>query len=133
MTNIRYTADEPISTEQFIGVLEASGLAERRPTEDKGCISEMLQYADLLVTAWRDAKLVGVARTVTDFSYCAYLSDLAVDRTCQSSGIGRHLIRHTRQHLGPRCTLILLSAPAAVDYYPKVGFERHPQAWIMKP
>ena len=76
--------------------------------------------------------LVGVARSVTDFHYCCYLSDLAVDQAVQDKGIGRELIRHTREQLGPRCKLILLSAPAAVGYYPHIGFTQHNSAWILQ-
>ena len=70
---------------------------------------------------------------MTDFSYAAYLSDLAVDAAFQGHGVGRELIRLTRENLGPRCTLILLSAPGAVDYYPRMGFEKHRQAWVLRP
>lgn len=77
------------------------------------------------------ASLVGVARSVTDFTFCCYLSDLAVDRKYQKRGVGKNLIRMTRQALGRKGKLILLSAPAAVGYYPKIGFDRHNQAfWI---
>ena len=92
----------------------------------------MLRHADLLVTAWSGERLVGVARSVTDFDYCCYLSDLAVDRALQGQGVGRELIRRTRERLGPRCMLILLSAPAATKYYPRLGFTRHDSAWILK-
>lgn len=75
--------------------------------------------------------LVGAARSVTDFHYCCYVSDLAVDQAYQKQGIGRELIRHTRTRLGPRTTVMLLAAPAARDYYPKIGFETHPSAWVL--
>lgn len=130
---IDYRVGETISVDQFIDVLRRSTLAERRPVDDLTCVEGMLRHADLLVTAWQGELLVGVARSVTDFNYCCYLSDLAVDRSVQSSGIGRQLIRETRNQLGPRCTLILLSAPAAVDYYPHIGFTRHDSAWILRP
>jgi predicted N-acetyltransferase YhbS len=91
----------------------------------------MLDHSNLIATAWDGRLLVGIARSVTDFHYCCYLSDLAVDAASQRRGIGRRLIQITQDALGPRCTIILLSAPAAVDYYPHLGFERHPQAWIL--
>lgn len=91
----------------------------------------MLEHADLLCTAWDGSILVGVARSVTDFEYCCYLSDLAVDENYQKKGIGRELIRLTQSRLGPKATLILLAAPKAEGYYPKVGFERHKSAWII--
>lgn len=129
--DVEYSTTRSLSRDQFIDILARSTLAARRPVDDRGCIEQMLANADLLVTAWRDDSLVGVARSVTDFAYCCYLSDLAVDVACQRQGIGRELIRLTRDLLGPRCKLILLSAPAAVNYYPHIGFEQHPSAWIM--
>ena len=128
---IEYSTERSISSEQFIDVLRRSSLAERRPVEDRECIDQMLAHADLLVTAWDEQKLVGVARSVTDFGYCCYLSDLAVDQALQRAGIGRELISQTRALLRPRCMLILLSAPAATDYYPRIGFQQHPSAWTM--
>ena len=130
---ISYRVHQTISTDEFIDVLRRSTLAERRPVDDLACIEGMLRHADLLVTAWKDELLVGVARSVTDFNYCCYLSDLAVDQTVQETGIGRELIRHTRDQLGPRCKLILLSAPAAREYYPHIGFFRHDSAWVLTP
>jgi predicted N-acetyltransferase YhbS len=75
--------------------------------------------------------LVGVARSVTDFEYCCYLSDLAVDVDYQKLGIGKELIRRTQARLGPEAKIILLSAPKAEDYYPKLGFRRHDSAWTL--
>jgi len=82
----------------------------------------------------RDSKRgSSVSRSVTDFHYCCYLSDLAVDAQYQRQSIGAALIRETRAHLQPTCRLLLLSTPGAGGYYPKIGFERHPQAWTMPP
>jgi GNAT superfamily N-acetyltransferase len=131
MTDFRI--GEVISPEQFIGVLRRSSLADRRPVDDPDTIARMLRHADLMVTAWHNDLLVGVARSVTDFSYCCYLSDLAVDQDVQRAGIGRALIHKTREQLGPNCTIILLSAPAAADYYPRIGFTRHESAWVLSP
>ena len=130
---IEYTSERSLTPKEFIDLLQRSTLAARRPVGDAGCIAEMLKHGDLLVTAWQDGRLVGVARSVTDFAYCCYLSDLAVDVSCQRSGVGKELIRRTQERLGPRCTLILLSAPAAHDYYPRIGFEQHPSAWTLPP
>src|SRR5690554_7769005 len=110
---MEYRINQPISPDQFIDVLTRSTLAERRPVDDKECIEGMLEHANLTVTAWDGDKLVGIARSMTDFHYACYLSDLAVDVAYQHSGIGRELIRQTQQALGPRCKLRLISAPAA--------------------
>jgi len=126
---IQYSAERSLTAEEFIDVLQRSTLAERRPVGDRHCIQSMLQHANLLCTAWDGARLVGVARSLTDFTYCCYLSDLAVDSAYQRRGIGRELIRTTQSRLGPRCRIILLSAPKAVDYYPTIGFASHPSAW----
>ncbi len=132
MNAFSYSSDQQLTAEQFIDLLQRSGLAERRPVDDRGCVTAMLEHANLLVTAWDGDRLIGVARSVTDFSYCCYLSDLAVDRDYQGRGVGRALIDHSRRQLGPKARIILLSAPAAADYYPHVGFSKHDGAWILK-
>ena len=128
---ITYSLDAELSVPQFVDILARSGLAARRPVDDSACMAGMLANADLTVTAWAGTTLVGVARSVTDFHFCCYLSDLAVDRAYQRQGIGRELLARTQAELGPRCTLILLSAPAAAKYYPRLGFDNHPQAWVL--
>lgn len=120
-----------ISTEDFIDILNRSTLGERRPVDDLECIESMIKNADIIVTAILDEKIVGVARAVTDFSYCCYLSDLAVDVSFQHQGIGKKLIQKVREQLDSKCKTILLSAPAAAGYYPKIGFNQHPSAWVL--
>ncbi len=129
---IAYKKNATITPGQFVDILERSGLAERRPVDDATCIAGMVTNGNLTITAWNGKTLVGIARSVTDFFYCCYLSDLAVDRDCQRQGIGRELIARTRAELGQRCSIILLSAPKAVDYYPHIGMQRHPQAWVLE-
>lgn len=128
---IRYETGRAIAAEEFIDVLLRSTLGERRPVDKPDAIAAMLEHANLLCTAWDGPKLVGVARSVTDFAFCCYLSDLAVDVTYQKSGIGRELIRLTQAQLGPDAKIILLAAPAAEAYYPKIGFDAHRSAWIV--
>lgn len=131
--SIEYKVNAPISAEQFIDVLTRSTLGERRPLADRACMEGMVRHASLLVTAWDGAKLVGVARAVTDFHYACFLSDLAVDTAYQQAGIGRGLLEQTRQALGPRCKIRLISAPAAAGYYAKLGFIRNERCWELLP
>lgn len=128
---IRYEYNQSISLEQFVSLLKRSTLAARRPVEDADSMLAMLKHANLLCTAWDETRLVGVARSITDFAYCCYLSDLAVDTDYQRQGIGKQLLRLTQSRLGDTAKLILLSAPKATDYYPKIGFDAHPSAWII--
>ena len=128
---IHYSTTTPLTPTPFIDLLRRSTLAERRPVDDAEAIAGMLANADLTVTAWDGDLLVGVARSVTDFNYCCYLSDLAVDVAYQRQGIGVELIAQTQDQLGPRCNLILLAAPAAADYYGHIGFDHHPRCWIL--
>jgi ribosomal protein S18 acetylase RimI-like enzyme len=129
--NIEYSIDRSISSAEFIDVLRRSTLGERRPIDNLPSIEKMLKYGNLFCTAWDSDRLVGVARSLTDFSYCCYLSDLAVDLAYQCRGVGKELIRVTQTRLGAKCKIILLAAPKAVDYYSKVGFTQHYSAWIL--
>jgi GNAT superfamily N-acetyltransferase len=129
---IRYQLEPELRSDEFIDVLKRSTLAERRPVDKPDRIERMLRKADVVVTARDEAGLlVGISRAISDFGYCTYLSDLAVDRAFQRRGIGRELIHLTHEAAGLETTLILLSAPAAVEYYPHIGMEPHPSAWII--
>ena len=128
---VTYSTTRSINVDQFAAVLRASTLGERRPLDRPDILAAMLKHANLLATAWEGEVLVGVARSVTDFAYCCYLSDLAVDQEYQNRGIGKELIRQTQSRLGERCKLILLAAPGARGYYPKIGFTRHDSAWVI--
>ncbi|TAN09960.1 MAG: N-acetyltransferase [Chitinophagaceae bacterium] len=116
-------------TSAIIDVYESAGL--NRPTRDKSRITEMYVHSNLIVTAWDEGKLVGIARSLTDFCYCCYLSDLAVRKEYQRQGIGKELIRLTKEKTGERSMLLLLSAPTAMEYYPKAGFLRMENAFMI--
>ena len=127
---IQYDVESGLPVEEFIDVLRRSTLAERRPVADRGRMAQMLAQADLVVTARRGGVLVGVARALTDFCYCTYLSDLAVDVAVQRQGIGRELLRRTHELAGRETMLVLLAAPQARSYYPHVGLRQHDSCWI---
>ena len=126
---LTYRTNHPVSRAQFIALLQKTSLGARRPLAEAERIDAMLQNADLLISAWDDDRLVGIARAVTDYAYCCYLSDLAVDEAWQRRGIGQELLATLNQALHPQCKIILLAAPQAVDYYPHIGFTQHPSAW----
>jgi predicted N-acetyltransferase YhbS len=128
---ITYRLEPELTPEDFIDVLRRSTLAERRPVHDVDTIQAMLKNADVIVTAWLDGLLIGVSRAITDFAYCTYLSDLAVDQTHQRQGIGRELIRRTHEAAGLNTTVILLAAPKAKGYYPHIGMTMHESCWII--
>lgn len=120
--NILYQHEPDLSPSEFKALLERSTLAERRPAEDMDRLKQMCANADLIITARKDGQLIGVARSISDLTYCTYLSDLAVDVAYQKKGIGKTLIAKTKE-AAPQAKLILLSAPAAREYYPKIGME----------
>ena len=130
--NITYSSSAKISADQAIDLYIRSTLGERRPIHKRQAFENMYQHANLIISAWDSDKLVGVSRSLTDFSYVAYLSDLAVDVQYQKQGIGKQLIEKTKSSLEPECMLVLLAAPKAREYYGPLGFEQHPSAWILK-
>lgn len=130
MGDVAYQIEPSLSADEFIDVLRRSTLAERRPVADAGTIAGMLAHAGLIVTARIGGQLVGVARSLTDFSYCTYLSDLAVDAEQQGRGIGRELVRRTHEAAGRHTILVLLAAPRAQSYYPHIGMRQHESCWV---
>lgn len=130
MTMITYQIETTLSTDEFRSVLLRSTLSERRPVDDEETLSKMVEHGNLIVTARENGVLIGIARSLTDFSYCTYLSDLAVDENYQKMGIGKELIRQTKL-ASPKAKLILLSAPKAVLYYPKIGMTQWEQCYVL--
>ncbi|MFZ7942953.1 GNAT family N-acetyltransferase [Neobacillus sp. 19] len=126
---IDFKMEAAVTAEELSDVFKKSGI--RRPVDDLPRLQRMIEHADLLITAWDEQRLVGVARAVTDFSYCCYLSDLAVNKEYQKQGIGKELIRLVQEQIGDEVVLLLLSAPAAMDYYPRVGFDKVENGYII--
>ena len=129
--SIEYKINEPITVDQFISLLISSTLSDRRPVDDRVCMEGMIANSNLIVSAWESGKLIGIARSMTDFHYACYLSDLAVSKTHQKCGIGKQLQILTQNQLGPRCKLILVAAPAANLYYEHLGFSHNSRCWIL--
>lgn len=121
--------ESDLAPEAFVDILERADFAARRPLDDPERVARMLRQADILLCARVEGRLVGVARSISDFSYCTCLSDLAVDRAFQRRGIGRELIRRTHGIAGRRTTLLLLSAPDAMGYYRRIGMAPVETGW----
>ena len=127
---IEYRHNYPLDPAEVVRVFDASGIA--RPTADLPRIARMFAASSLVISAWEAGRLVGVSRSLTDYSYCCYLSDLAVDKALQGRGIGTELIRRTQAVIGEEVSLILLSAAGAASYYPTVGFQQADNAFIIR-
>jgi len=121
-----------LDLDEVLAVYRSSGLGERRPVADTERMAAMVRNANLVLTYRIDGELVGIARSVSDFSYVTYLSDIAVSRAHQRSGIGSALIEATQKE-APQAKVVLLSAPAAAGFYPRIGFTRHDSAWVLGP
>lgn len=117
---------------EVVSVYDSSGLGARRPMADTDRIAAMIANANLVVTARIGGELAGLTRSVSDFVYVTYLADVAVAGPYQRTGIGRALIDATRKE-APQAKIVLLSAPAATGYYPRLGFSRHESAWVLNP
>jgi ribosomal protein S18 acetylase RimI-like enzyme len=133
MSDVLYATEPQLAVDEFIDVLRRSTLAQRRPVDDRERMQGMLEAAGVIVTARTAAGLcIGVSRAITDFHYCTYLSDLAVDVACQRRGIGRELMLRTHMAAGFHTSLILLAAPEAESYYPHIGMQKHDSCWIVR-
>ncbi|MFO0890349.1 MAG: GNAT family N-acetyltransferase [Isosphaeraceae bacterium] len=120
-----------LGPDEFVDLLVRSTLAERRPVDEPETVRGMLEHAGVIITARLDGRLVGISRAITDFAYCTYLSDLAVDRDYQRQGIGKRLIQLTHEAAGLQTHLILLAAPLARSYYPHIGMQSHDSCWMI--
>ncbi len=126
---ITYKVNTKIEPHQLAEIFQASGI--KRPVEDLNRLKNMLDNSNLIITAWDGDKLVGLARALTDFSFCCYLSDLAVDKEYQQKGIGHELVDEVEKQIGDECNIVLLAAPESIEYYPKIGFDKCGNAYII--
>ncbi|WP_295351833.1 GNAT family N-acetyltransferase [uncultured Succinivibrio sp.] len=127
---LTYTTKKLISVESYVDLISSTSLKDRRPLNDYDRIEQMLKKASLTVTAWDGNELVGIARSVTDFAYCCYVSDLAVRGNYQKKGIGKKLLQITKDNIHNNAKIILLAAPQSEEYYPHIGFEKHNAAFV---
>lgn len=126
---ITYKTNTKLEAHELSDLFKASGI--KRPVEDLNRVKKMIDNSNLIVSAWDGEKLVGVARALSDFSYCCYLSDLAIDKEYQNQGIGHELVDEIQKIIGEESNLVLLSAPEAMEYYPKIGFEKCGNAYLI--
>lgn len=129
---IEYRTDAALDVDQVIALYKSSTLGARRPVDKPDVFQGMIANANIVITAWDKEKLVGIARALSDSVYVTYLADLVVHENYQQQGIGKQLIDLTQAQAAPDCMLVLLSAPLANDYYPKLGFTHNPRAWMLK-
>jgi GNAT superfamily N-acetyltransferase len=130
--NISRESSTDLDLDEVLAVYRSSGLGERRPIADTERMAAMVRNANLILGCRIDGELVGIARSISDFSYVTFLSDIAVSGAHQRSGIGRALIEATRKE-APQAKIVLLSAPAATGFYPRIGFTQHHSAWVLNP
>ena len=128
---IDYREGADISVDNAIDLYRRSTLGERRPVDRPDIFEGMLEHANLVISAWDGDCLIGIARSLSDFTYVTYLADLAVDAHYQKRGIGKQLIKETQQRAKPECMIVLLAAPKANEYYSRLGFEHNPRAWVL--
>lgn len=133
MQSITYEINKTVTLDDFISVLEASELSQRRPMSDKECLQGMLDNSNLIVTAKDKDKVVGIARSITDLHCVCYISDIAVDKQYQKLGIGKKLQQITKEQLHHGCQIILLAAPKAKFYYEHIGYTHNPRCWVLAP
>lgn len=130
-SSLTYRVGNELDLDAVIDVYRDSTLGARRPVDDRARIKQMFEHANLVVSAWDGDRLVGIARSMSDFSFATYLADMAVRLAYQRRGIGKELVRITQAE-GGRATIFLFAAPAAVDYYPHIGFSAG-SGWMLKP
>lgn len=127
---IQFRINEKLNAQAVIEVYKSSGIA--RPVDDLKRIQTMLDNSNLIVSAWNGNELIALARAVTDYAYCCYLSDIAVKKEHQKFGIGRTLIELIQEAIGEDTMLLFLSNIAALEYHPKAGFEKVENGYIIK-
>lgn len=129
---ISIQVEPSISIEEYIFILNDSGLGKRRPMEDIDHLRRMIQGSNLLVTAREEGQLIGFLRGLSDFCYRCFVADLAVAQHYQGQGIGRELLIFAR-NLAPEARIFLFAAEDAIPFYQKLGFKPHERTYQLRP
>ena len=124
---ISYLINPDLKPKEVSALFTNSGI--KRPAKDIPRIKRMIENANLIICAKDGKNLVGILRAVTDFSYCCYVSDIAVDKKYQRLGIGKKLVKAAQKTLGNKVMILLLSAPEADSFYSHIGMENIQNAW----
>jgi GNAT superfamily N-acetyltransferase len=102
-----------------------------RPMAQPAKIWEMFEQSSLVLTAWSNGSLIGIARVLTDGVLYSYLCDLAVEPDVQGLGVGRKLIDEVLK----RCKgteLVLRDSDISSSFYEHLGFTPVDNAWIKR-
>lgn len=113
--------DRTLTVDEYIAVVGDSTLGSNRPIGDRDRIAQMIEQANLIVTARVDGVCVGLARCLTDFAWVCYCADLAVRHSHQRRGIGTQILTVCKELVGDGVGIVLLSAPEAVPYYNRLA------------
>jgi len=128
MAEIEYKTNVLIDAQKIIELYRNANLP--RPISDGERIEKMFANSNLVISAWHNDELIGISRSLTDFSWCCYLADLAVRRDFQRAGVGKRLVELTHEAVGENSMVLLLSVPDAMTYYPKIGMEKVESSFI---
>lgn len=105
------------------------GLGRKRETEK---IRRAFENSYRYVTAWDGDKIVGAGRMISDGECYAWIHDIAVLEAYRKQDIGRTVMDKLME--GNEKLLIgLTSSFEAVDFYTKLGFNKHKTAMAKYP
>lgn len=128
---LEYKQNEPVLASELAELFKRSGI--RRPYDNHERIQRMIDNANEIISVWDNERLIGILRAITDYSYCCYISDIAVDKEYQGYRIGTMLLDLLLSRLGnEEIKYILTSAPNAIGFYEKYGFERNDNTFIIR-
>lgn len=133
VSDITVAVEDRVGVEEYMTVMEGSGLAERRPYDDPDRLGVVLAHSSPVIGArTADGTLVGVARFLSDGGFATYLCDIAVVETHQGQGLAREMLELTRDVCG-RTVLIVSAAPEVDAFYDHLGLRRHHSTWYGLP
>lgn len=84
---IDYREDANISVEYAIDLYKQLTRGERRSVDRPNVFEGMLKHANLVISAWDSQRLIGIVRSLSDFTYVTDLADPAIDAEYQKSAV----------------------------------------------
>lgn len=115
-----------IDVDEFRSLLQRTGF----DVQDRTRIATAL-LESITIGAWHDAKLVGVARIVTDSAVTATLAELAVDPEYQHRGLGRTLLSRAYDAT-PRGELSIIAPRGTGPFFEALGADRALASFVLR-
>ncbi|MDI7278205.1 MAG: GNAT family N-acetyltransferase [Anaerolineae bacterium] len=120
---IRFSTEKTFDKDQLVALYEDVGWTAY--TDEPERLMRAIRNSTHVVSAWDGARLVGLARVISDGEHIVYAQDLLVVRSHRRCGLGTALLRKVLEPFQQvrQTVLVTDDSPEMRAFYHALGFE----------